>query len=85
VSFERDSFLRCYLEAWLYWVILNAVGGIAFWLVGTLLQRPIIPGPFAWFMDVARDPVLLILQGVILMPLFAALLVGSRRAFRGRE
>lgn len=85
MSFERDSFLRCYVEAWLYWVVLNAVGGFALWLVGTLQQRPGNPSPFAWLTDVARDPVLLIAQGVLVVPLLAAILVGSRRPFRGRE
>jgi hypothetical protein len=85
MSFQRDSFLRCYVEAWLYWIVLNAVTGIASWLIGTLLQRPVNPRPFAFFTDAARDPVILIALGVLVIPLFTAILVGSRRNFRGRE
>ena len=85
MSFERDSFLRCYVEAWFYWIVLNAVAGVAFWLVGMLLQRPVKPGPFAWLTDIARDPLILIAFGVLVIPLFAAILVGSRRNFYERE
>jgi uncharacterized integral membrane protein len=85
MSFERDSFVRCYIEAWFHWIVLNAVGGIAFWLMGTLLQRPVKPGPFAWFTDAARDPLILIVVGVLVIPLLTAILVGSRRNIHGRQ
>lgn len=75
---RRDSFLRCYLEAWVYWIILNVVFtmidyGRAQWM-GENVELVSITrlGQFT-------DLFLLVAQGILLIPLFAAILVGIRR------
>jgi hypothetical protein len=79
MSLRRDSFLRCYLEAWVYWIGLNAVGGVAFWFAGKWTELSGYPTPFSHLARMA-DPTLLIAQAIITIPLFAAILVGSRRS-----
>jgi hypothetical protein len=82
MRFERDSFLRCYVEAWFLWLALNMVGGVASWLTGTVLGRPVVSDPFSWIAEIVRDPVLLLADGILVVSLLAAILVGSRRSFR---
>lgn len=74
----RHSFLRCYAEAWLYWLLLN----VAF-VIGEWIQAKVTGEAFD-ALSVTRlgmftDPVLIAVQSVVTIPLFAAILVGIRK------
>ena len=74
---RKDSFLRCYAEAWVYWIGLNLIGSLIVWLTDSLLALPTIPYSQLGLMF---EPLSLAAQGIILVPLFAAILVGRRRS-----
>jgi hypothetical protein len=71
--FRRDSFWRCYLEAWVFWIGLNIVGELVF----GLLDPPGFPPPF-YHLALLVEPGVLIAQGLMIVPV-AGILVGSRR------
>lgn len=74
---KKDSFLRCYGEAWIYWIGLNLFGSLIGWLTDSAFGLPSIPYSQLGLMF---EPVSLVAQGVLVVPLFAAILVGTRRS-----
>ena len=72
---RRNGFLRCYVEAWAYWVGLNLLGSLIGWLTDTFFGLATIPYSQ---LDLMFNPFSLFAQGIFLVPLFAAILVGSR-------
>jgi hypothetical protein len=74
---RNDSFLSCYVEAWVYWIGLNLIGSMIGWVTDSFFGLPSIPYSQ---LGLLFEPVSLIAQGVLLIPLFAAMLVGSRRS-----
>jgi hypothetical protein len=74
---SKDSFLRCYVEAWVYWIGLNLAGSLIGWLTVSLLNLPTISYSQ---LSLMFEPFSLIAQGMLLIPLFAAILVGIRRS-----
>ena len=74
---RKDSFLRCYVEAWVYWIGLNLIGSLIGWVTDGWFGLPTIPYSQ---LGLLFEPVSLIAQGILLIPLFAAILVGRRRS-----
>ena len=78
---KKDGFLRCYLEASAYWIggnaILAAVESItaALGLSENPLSLNLIDRLVRLF-----EPTFLMASGIMIVPLFAAILVGNRRA-----
>jgi len=76
VNFARDSFLRCYLEAWALWLGGNVLIGW-FEYFRAKFARQLAPHPFG-FVEQLSDPAFLI-ANALLVVLFAAVLLGHRR------
>jgi len=78
---RRDNFFRCYLEALAYWLagiaVMDVIEAIAVSL--SWLQNPL---GYSLGDRLAQtfNPVFLVMSGIMIVPLFAALLVGSRRS-----
>ena len=78
---KRDGFLRCYFEAWVYWIARNLIGAVIGWLsIGVFKLPTVPPSQLALWLE----PGALVAQSVMIIPLFAAILVGSRRSI-GRD
>ena len=70
--------MRCYCEAWIYWIAGNAALAIGLWLKGPAGDRTGEHAPFL-HLQLLAEPGALIAQAILTVPLFAALLVGARR------
>lgn len=73
---RRDGFVRCYLEAWAYWIGLNLLGAAIDAVTDGRLR---LPGISFLQLDRLFDPLFLAAQGLLLIPAFAGMLVGIRR------
>lgn len=76
MSFKKDSFIRCYVEAWAFWLSGNILIDWVEYL-GAKIGRELAPRPFG-FVEKLSDPFFLI-SNALLVALLAAMLIGHRR------
>ena len=82
---RKDGFLRCYLEALALWIGGNVLLAIAVSVAESIgwKSNP-LDQTFGDRVAQVFDPFFLLASGIICVPLFAAILVGSRRTTGAR-